>query len=165
MAAIGRKSRRLITGTPKHFILLEISGSDRHVIGSRSKRAELMEDIEPTFKGIFFTLQLGDVAKARELFDGFTHLHGAENDESLDLGRMLHLAEGVEQKHGRGALLDLAHPVVCYFIDEKVYGPEKVEAAERFIGTELAVADLEDFVPGLSRHEHSGKPGPTLKIS
>ncbi|WP_416407198.1 hypothetical protein [Agrobacterium rosae] len=126
-----------------------------------------MQDIEPTFEGVFFALQLGDIDKARELFDGCAESLETEGTKIRDIARMLRLAEGVEQKHGRGALLDLAHPAVRFFIEEEVYGQDKVEAAKRFTNEELSAADLEDFVPGLSRHAASGQSGisiPSLKI-
>lgn len=103
-------------------------------------------------EAVVLALQMGMISTARNLFDRYHNDYSRLDEADADLEKMLMAAEGVEAEYGRGALLDLDHPTVNYFIERGQVGSGETKTANLFGTTRLTVSSLDEFVPGLKRH-------------
>lgn len=104
-------------------------------------------------EAVVLAIQMGMISTARDLFSRYSNKCQRPEKADAGLEPMLVAAECVETEYGSGALLDLDHPLVNYFIDQGQVKPSEAETAKRFSTTKLTSFPLDEFVRGLTRHQ------------
>lgn len=139
---------------PKEFapsFLLVAGGFQEHRKGSSNHNGDRMTRVSSDAAAL--ALQMGMVSVARDLFERCRDSDFLRRQTHDALESMLRMAESVETKYGSGALLDLNHPMVNFLLERGRLGPDMAEAAKQFLTSELATFPLDEFVPGLTRHQ------------